>query len=67
MSLMFAQFDVLFCCLSSDHKFMEENILPLLSQWMNNNLQTKNLGSTMHVFLEKIAFLKSHESDGSAK
>lgn len=46
---------------------MEENIVPLLSQWMNNNLQTKNLGSTVYVFLEKVAFLKSHESDGSAK
>ena len=37
---------------------MEENIIPLLSSWMENNPTSCNLGSFIQVFLQKIEFLK---------
>ncbi|KAI2809695.1 hypothetical protein BLOT_000846 [Blomia tropicalis] len=42
----------------SEKNFMEENIIPLLSSWMENNPTSCNLGSFIQVFLQKIEFLK---------
>ena len=37
---------------------MEENVVPLLSQWMENNPSSLNLGSFIQVFVQKVEFLK---------
>lgn len=37
---------------------MDENVVPLLSQWMDNNPTSFNLGSVIQVFIDKVDILK---------
>ena len=37
---------------------MEENIVPLLSKWMDNNTTSFNLSSLIQVFIQKVEILK---------
>lgn len=50
--------DFYFLIPSSDSKFMEENVVPLLSSWMDNNSTSFNLSSLIQVFIQKIEILK---------
>lgn len=45
---------------------MEENVVPLLSQWMENNPSSFNLGSFVQVFIQKVETLKK-DSQQNAK
>ncbi|OTF73200.1 hypothetical protein BLA29_013588 [Euroglyphus maynei] len=40
--------------------FMNENIIPLMSKWLDNNMASQNLGSIIQVFIHKVDILKKN-------
>jgi hypothetical protein len=48
---------------SSDPKYLDQNINPLLSSLVENNLSSHNIGSIVRVFLDKISHLKEEQTN----
>lgn len=46
-----------------DTKFLEENIFPLASSWMDNNLVSNNLGTLIEVLANKLKVLQQEKID----
>nr|XP_027193748.1 dymeclin-like [Dermatophagoides pteronyssinus] len=44
----------------SDSNFMNENVIPLISKWLDNNQTSQNLGSIIQVFIQKVDILKKN-------
>ena len=46
---------------------MNENVIPLISKWLDNNQTSQNLGSIIQVFIQKVDILKKNSQKNNVK